>query len=239
MVIPLMARKYKTDNDWLNGSGFLACINSETYLVTVAHLCDQELAPRSDWSLWPDNIFLADTEDVDVEDGLPLRKEQFALFIEGHKGKRVPKFKYLLRPERPGTIADIILLPLQPEDLVVKMYSSFNLPADRGPHEPGAVVNQLGRRNEFPDLSVTKHNCTQQAGPLRFIRPEGQPGDSGGPVVSASGLLLGMNVGSHVQLPNEGMAMSPEAIEALATSIRGVAKDWPQFESAGSTSTQL
>ncbi len=180
----------------------------------------------------------ADVVGVDEEDGLPTRIDTFGLFIEGHKGKRVPRFKYQIRHDRPGTIADIILLPLQQEDLVVKMYVSFDLPAGKGPHQPGAVVNQLGRRDEFPALSVTQHHSTQMAGPLRFMAPEGQEGDSGGPVISSTGLLLGMNVGSHFQLLQEAMLMSPEAIESVATAVRGAAKDWPQFGSGSPASTQ-
>ncbi|WP_160667949.1 hypothetical protein [Pseudarthrobacter sp. ATCC 49987] len=233
-----MARKYSTADQWLHGSGFLARIHGSTFLVTVAHLGDCELAPRADWSLWPDSIFLADTVDVDEEDGLPKRIEEFVLFIEGHKGKRVPRFKYRLRQERPGTIADIILLPLQSDDRIVKMYSSFHLPVDKGDHQPGALVTQLGRRSEFPALSDTEHHSTLLDGPVRLMVPEGQEGDSGGPVINSGGLLLGMNVGSHVNYPNAAMLMSPEAIEALATAVRGVAKGWPQFAPQGPTPTQ-
>lgn len=238
MVAPLMAPKYGTADQWLFGSGFLVRINGEIFLVTVAHLCDHQLAPSADWSLWPDNIFLADTADVDEDDGCPKRMEKFDLFFEGHKGKRVPRFKYLLRQERPGTIADIILLRLQSDDRIVKMYSSFDLPADKGEHEPGAVVTQLGRRSEFPALSVTEHRFTLKDGPVRLMVPEGQEGDSGGPVVSSTGLLFGMNVGSHVNFPEAAMLMSPEAIESLAEAVRGVAKRWPQFESGGPTPPQ-
>lgn len=238
-VAPLMALKYGTDDKWVVGSGFLARINGEIFLVTVAHLGDPELAPRADWSLWPDNIFLTDTVDMDEEDGLPKRIEKFDLFIEGHKGKRVPRFKYLLRQERPGTMADLILLPLQSDDRIMKMYSCFDLPADIGAHEPDAEVTQLSRRrNKFPALSVTTHKSKEQAGPARFMFPEGEKGDSGGPVISSTGLFLGMNIGSHENLPDEAMLMSPEAVVALATAVRGVAKDWPQFGSQHPTPQQ-
>lgn len=232
MVVPLRALRYKTTGHWAVGSGFLARIDSEIFLVTVAHLADPELAPRDDWSLWADAMFLTDVVDVDDEDGLPKRIAKFDLFIEGHKGKRVPRFKYQSRPERPGTIADIILLPLQPDDLVVKMYRIFDLPAESGPHQPGAVVTQLGRRVvKFPALSVTTRESKEQAGPARIIFPAGEDGDSGGPVISSSGLFLGMNVGSPENRLQDAMLMSPEAVVALATAVRGVAKDWPQFSS--------
>lgn len=238
MVAPLMAPKYGAADQWLFGSGFLVRINGEIFLVTVAHLGDHQLAPSADWSLWPDRIFLADTADVDEADGLPKRVAPFDLFFEGHNGKRVPRFKYLLRQERPGTIADIILLPLQSDDRIVKMYSSFDLPADKGDHEPGAVVTQLGRRSEFPALSVTEHRLTLKDGPVRLMVPEGQAGDSGGPVIDSVGLLLGMNVGSHANFPEAAMLMSPEAIESLAEAVRGVAKGWPQFGSGSPTTPQ-
>jgi hypothetical protein len=228
IVIPLMAARSKPGK-WRHGSGFLVRTDGQLFLVTAAHLADYDLAPRSDWSLWSKEIFLADTIEVDTDDGLPKRIASFELFFEGHKGKRVPKFRYVLRPERPGTIADIILVPVQQEDLVVQKYSSFDLPQDRGPHQPGAVVTQLGRRNDFPALSVTQHCSTQQAGPVRLMKPPGEDGDSGGPVLDATGLLLGMNVGSHELRLDEAMLMSPEAIESVSKAARGVATDWPDF----------
>ncbi|MDP9890801.1 hypothetical protein [Pseudarthrobacter enclensis] len=130
----------------------------------------------------------------------------------------------------PGIIQDIIMLPLQPDNLIVKMYTSFDLPTDSATYEAGATVTMLGRRNEFPALSVSEHFLTYQAGPARYMIPEGQPGDSGGPVVSSGGLLVGMNIGSHSALPGQAMLISPEAIESVATAVNGDAKYWPRFE---------
>ena len=234
-VIPLMATRPETGQT-LYGSGFLVAVDGQLFLATVAHLADYDLAPRSEWQLWSSEIFLADTAEIDSEVGLPKRLASFELFIEGHKGKRVPRFRYVLRQDRPGTIADIVLIPVQQGDLVTHTYATFDLPQGKGDHQPGAVVTQLGRRSEFPALSVTEHVSTDHAGPVRFMKPEGQEGDSGGPVLNAAGLLVGMNVGSHKQRLDEAMLMSPEAIESVSKAVRGVAVDWPDFEPAGAPS---
>lgn len=239
MVAPLTALKKDVDTV-LFGSGFLVRVNGEVFLATVAHLGDAVLAPRSDWSLWADSIFLVDSAAVDTGTGSYTPIEVFPLFFEGYKGKRIPRFKYFLRQEKPGTIADIILLPLQDSARIVGMYHCFDLPADRGNHEYGSEVTQLGRRNEFPALSVAKHRSHLSEGPVRLMIPETQEGDSGGPVINSDGLLVGMNVGSHAKFPEAAMLMSPESIEALAAAVHGIVKDWPQFETdTQATSTEF
>ncbi|MDP9890802.1 hypothetical protein [Pseudarthrobacter enclensis] len=60
MVAPIMALNHSTDSSPTIGSGFLAQLDGEIFLVTVAHLGDPVLAPRADWSLWPDKLLLAD-----------------------------------------------------------------------------------------------------------------------------------------------------------------------------------
>ncbi|WAH96191.1 hypothetical protein [Arthrobacter sp. MMS18-M83] len=157
---------------------------------------------------------------------------ELSLFDLGPGGERLPRFKYAHRPEAgvPGIIQDIILLPIQEDDYMATLYRIFDLPAERGEHEFGATVTMLGRRNEFPELSAVQHTLTIQGGPARYMVPEGQEGDSGGPVVTARGLLIGMNVGTHKQLPGHAMLISTEAIEAVATSVDGNTNDWPTAE---------
>ncbi len=228
MVVPLMA---PVKDAWTAGSGFLARISGELFLVTTAHIGDRELAPRAEWSLWPDSIYLADTVEVDQEDNLPKRIASFELFTEDSDARRIPLFKYHLRQDRPGRIADIILLPIPPDHPVAELYSDFDLPANIGDHEVGAAVTMLGRKvSTFPSLVVTPGFTTMQAGPLRFMIPEGEEGDSGGPVTNGRGQLLGMNVGSHENLPSQAMLMSPETIVAVASAVEGVAEDWPEFK---------
>lgn len=222
MVIPLVSPRFESDG-YSFGSGFLLRINSQNYLVTVAHLANFQLAPSGDWSLWQDQLSLVDESCRIVR--------SLMLFDEDHEGKRVPRFKYSWRSDPSGSIQDIILLPLQSDDPLLKTYSTFDLPTDRANHELGARVTMLGRRNEFPALSAAEHFLTFQAGPARFMTPEGLPGDSGGPVVTSSRLLLGMNVGTHRDFPGQGMLISTEGIEAIAAAVNGVAEAWPRFES--------
>ncbi|MGN5734576.1 hypothetical protein [Arthrobacter psychrochitiniphilus] len=230
VVAPLLTLVPGTDKARF-GSGFFVRIEGEVFLTTTAHLCDFELAPRAEWDVWAKQIFLIDASG-------PLGEEEmttlanFELFTPNHDNERVPRFKYLLRAERPGTIADLILIPIQTDNPVLDMYDTFDLPADIGAHMAGEMVTQLGRRSDFPALSVAQHYSTQSAGPVRIMFPNGQEGDSGGPAIDKGGNLVGMNVGSHVNLPDHAMLMSPEAIVALAASVNGVAPNWPQFAPA-------
>ncbi|MBP2266314.1 hypothetical protein J3A64_001778 [Pseudarthrobacter sp. PvP004] len=218
------------NSEWVGGSGFLALIDHELFLVTTAHIGDRDLAPRADWREWPDRIFVGHTVLVDQEDGLPKRIASFELFFEDSELQRIPRFKYQLREDMPGRMADIILLPLGQEVQLEQTYRFFDLPAEIGDHRPGAPVTLVGRpTSTFPQLVATTGHATVQAGPLRLMFPAGQDGDSGAPVINAQGLLLGMNVGSHVNAMDQAMLLSPEAIVALASSVDGVALEWPQF----------
>lgn len=210
------------------GCGFLANIGGQTYLVTAAHLANHQLTPTGDWSVWADKIFLVD--DAPVKNEEFKRLSEFPLFIEGNRGKRVPRFKYSWRHERPNSIMDLIMLPIDSKDPIATLYSGFHLPADKGAHDPGAEVTMLGRpRDGFPDLNVRTHHLTVERGIARHMEPMTRQGDSGGPVVNASGHLVGMAFGGdHPDVPG-ALLLSTEAIEAIATAVRGVVPGWPQY----------
>ncbi|WP_073708040.1 serine protease [Glutamicibacter sp. 0426] len=222
LVVPLMAFPSGENKEPLGGSGFLVTCNGEKYLVTAAHLANHQLAPSSDWSLWSNELILVDQSIRPVE--------IYQLFYEGHKGKRVPRFKYYLREDRENSIADLILVPVENSSVIARTYESFDLDQEMGSYEPDIEVLMLGRPTEgFPALSVVSHTTKDAHGPLRFMAPDAAEGNSGGPAISLSGELLGMNVGSHVQRPNEAMLMSPESIRSLTQAQRGKADEWPKF----------
>lgn len=211
------------------GSGFLVRVNNEIFLATVAHLADPILAPRSDWTKWSEEIHLVNPTSGTDGGAIDLI-ETYPLFTEDLRGQRSPVFKYHLREDKHGTIVDAILIPVPHGSHLKSSYQHFDLPNDIGSHRPLTEVLQLGRRDEFPALNVSHHLSTTSSGPLRFAAPEGRSGDSGGPAVDLDGHLLGLNVGSHAQAPEQAMMMSPEAIEAIANSKDGVAPNWPQFQ---------
>lgn len=229
MVVPLMAPGYMTNESFNIGSGFLARINDCLYLVTVAHLADYVLSPRADWTLWPDNIWLVNPEIPFAQGSTPTTVKNYPLFAMSYEGKKVPRFKYVLRtePERQGEIQDVILLPILANDPIVKLYDPFDLPSDSGAFSVGAKVTMLGRRRPFPALSAVEHTLTQDSVLVRYMEPEGANGDSGGPVVTSTNQLLGINIGTHINIPG-AMLMSTEAIAYVATSIRGNGGDWPR-----------
>ncbi|NYG16104.1 hypothetical protein BJ956_000623 [Arthrobacter psychrochitiniphilus] len=221
MVAPLIAAG-QTAVDLQSGSGFLVRIDGQIYLTTAAHLCDFVLAPRSDWSLWPEHVSLVSTSHTGTGSGTPQPIESYPLFVLGHGNKLVPSFKYVLAPDRTELVVDMILIPVQSDSLVASTYKCFELPSSLGPHETGEAAIQLGRRGDFPALSATHHLQTVGRGPVRHMYPKGQPGDSGGPVIDSRGRLLGMNMGTHVERPDEAMLMSTDLIVATASSRRGV-----------------
>lgn len=222
LVVPLMSFPSGKNKNPMVGSGFLITYKGEKYLVTAAHLANYQLAPSSDWSLWSNELIL-------VDQSLAL-VEIYQLFYEEHKGIRVPRFKYYLREDRENSIADLILVPVEKSSVIARTYVSFDLDQEIGTYEPDTEVLMLGRPAEgFPRLSVVSHTSKDAQGPLRFMTPDAAEGNSGGPVVSLLGELLGMNVGSHVQRPNEAMLMSPESIRALTQAQRGKAEEWPKF----------
>jgi hypothetical protein len=124
-VAPLIADRPDSP-DSVIGCGFLANIGEQTYLVTVAHLANYQLRPTDDWSVWADKIFLV--SDASGKNGEIERLSEFSLFIEGNRGKRVPRFKYSCRHERPNEIMDLIMLPVDPNDLIARLYKGFQLP---------------------------------------------------------------------------------------------------------------
>jgi hypothetical protein len=232
-VAPLVADKPESAES-VAGCGFISNIAGQNYLVTVGHLANNQLRPTGDWTKWADKIHLVD--EVSGNNGEIKRLGEFPLFFEGNRGKRVPRFKYSWRHERPNEIMDLIMLLVDSSDPIAQRYSAFQLPADKGAHQSGAEVSMLGRpRAGFPSLSVTTHRLTVERGIARHMEPMTREGDSGGPVVDSSGLLVGMNFGGdHPEVPG-ALLFSPEAIEAIAASVRGVVPGWPQYAPPSTT----
>ena len=219
-------------------SGFLVRIDGQIYLVTAAHLADYGNAPTGDWSKWSDTIYLVD-EAVGADGNFERFLASFDLFHEGTDGSRAPRFKFAWwQGDDPNAIMDIILLPLTADELIVEMYDIFELPRDRGNYEDSAPVTMLGRRVPgFPALSVGNHHLTTQRFLVCHMMPQAQVGESGGPVISSAGLLLGMNFGVHTEIPG-AMLFSTETIESIATAENGFVEGWAPYQPEASPGPQ-
>jgi hypothetical protein len=217
MVAPLAALQHDGKDYW-TGSGFLVQIDGQIYLVTAAHLMNGEKDQTDDWSQWVNEITLVD-ESLRAVSRVPV------FDVDGN-GTKVPRFLFGRPQDAPGRIMDIILLPLSPEEAMSSMSTIFALPSSRATYKLGDEVTMLGRRDPWPNLSVAKHVLTDQAGAVLYMHPEGQQGDSGGPVVCSTGLLVGMNYGGQNSLRPGAILISAELIEKISTAVNGFIGGW-------------
>lgn len=105
---------------------------------------------------------------MNQEDNLPKRIASFELFDEDSELRRVPRFKYHLREDMPGRMADIILLSLGPEVQLEQPYRIFDLPAEIGDHRQGAPVTMIGRRRAL-FLSSSPRRVTPRCRPVPSV----------------------------------------------------------------------
>ncbi|SEJ78435.1 Trypsin-like peptidase domain-containing protein [Arthrobacter sp. yr096] len=194
------------------GSGFLVQIESQIYLVTVAHLATGGTSQTDDWTLWADEITLHNDEQAVLASS--------RLFDVESDGTKVPRFKYARSSDVPKQIADVILLPLESTDDMASMSQIFPLPAP-ALTAVGQPVVAVGRR-PWPTLTTSDHEVVGLWNGMVRIKPPVQPGYSGGVLLTPSGALLGINYGTdNPMVPGEGLAMAAGLIVAMHNSSEG------------------
>lgn len=199
------------------GSGFLVQIDSQTYLVTVAHLATGDNKQTDEWNLWADVITLHNEDQVSLA--------STSLFDVDDAGTRTPRFKYARTSDEPGVIIDMILLPLASTDTLANMSKVFPLPA-AAPTGVGHPAVAVGRR-PWPTLTTTSHEVTGAWNGMLRIKPPVQSGYSGGVLLNPSGALLGLNYGAENPLaPGEGLVMTAGVILAMHNSSEGFVQGW-------------
>lgn len=203
------------------GSGFLVQVDSQIYLVTVAHLATGVETQTDEWNLWADVITLHNEKQVTLASA--------PLFDVDAAGTRVPRFKYARTSNEPGVLADVILLPLESTDAMASMSKIFPLPAP-APTGVGRPVVAVGRR-PWPMLATSDHEVTGAWNGMVRIKPPVQRGYSGGVLLTPSGELLGINYGADNPLvPGEGLAMTAGTILAMHNSSEGFVHGWDYTE---------
>lgn len=208
-----MAASVGADGSYNIGAGFLATFANQTYLITVAHLATGQVSQSDDWGMWADEVHYAPSgQSAQV---LPL-------FDLGSFGERRPRFKFLRAEDAPNILMDVIMLPLQQADLLFEAADAFDLPREWAPtYVPGQDVHMVGYQ-PWPEVKVQSHLLIEP-GPVHLVHPPQTRGFSGGPVVDANGLLVGMPFGTEgPSCSGRGQLVAAPLIGRIANSVNGV-----------------
>lgn len=199
-------------------------------MATAAHIANYQEDQMAEWSKWSGELHLVDENRVS--------RASVRLFDET-SGARTPLFKYLRATNEPGRILDLILLPLSPGDPMASMSKIFVLPDEKATYGLDDKVLMFGRRDPWPHLNVSTHRVTVPDPAIMHMEPEGKSGDSGGPVLTAGGSLVGMNYGHDNPGGAPGaMVILSELIEIAATTSDGYVNGWSYQQPVAQTGIQ-
>lgn len=214
IVIPLSSVRPNGD-DATVGTGFLVNIAGEVYLTTVAHLATGVLDQFDDWQNWSSEINLQD-ENNNILARVPL-------FGEDRSGLRVPLFKYGRMTSDHNRLLDLILVLLSADQLKATTSATLELPAPVTSHAGDEVVI-VGCR-DWPKINSGRYilEGTSADNVLLYINPPSEKGESGGPLLTLSGGLLGINYGAdNPSVPGMGLVLNAAIITLLATATNGI-----------------
>lgn len=215
IAIPLAAATPNPD-ELMVGTGFLVEISGHSYLTTAAHILTGVLAQRDHWSSW--------SKEINIYDGHKNLLTRISLFTE-KEGAQVPAFHYGRTTDDHHRLLDLIMLPLTDRQLE-------EIKSDRIPLPESLATSQIGDslllagcpRDSWPQSTETEHTLIG-ASPdhlVLHIAPEAQEGSSGGPLLTRSGKLLGINYGADNPLaPGAGLALTAAFLRELPQSNDG------------------
>ncbi|MCX2748083.1 hypothetical protein OOZ51_09695 [Arthrobacter sp. MI7-26] len=213
-VIPVSAA-LPNGKGTMGGTAFFVQVAGQVYLTTAAHVATGTESQSDTWPTWADALNLHD-EERNLLATVPL-------FATGADGLRTPIFKYGRTTTEPGILLDLILIPLTSEHLKVTDAEVFQLPAlvtTCG----GEEVSIAGCR-EWPKINTqnyTLRGASSGDNLMLYIDPPSQRGESGGPLLTKSGGLLGVNYGAdNPQVPGTGLVISASYILHLASAVDG------------------
>ncbi|MGP9033424.1 hypothetical protein ACT17S_10185 [Glutamicibacter mysorens] len=203
-VFPLKALSPDGDGSFNVGTGFLISVDNQVYLVTVAHLATGKVSQTDDWTLWADQIQYAPTGTSETV---------MSLFDVGTFGNRRPRFKFLRAHDIPSVLVDMILLPLDPDDLILNASEIFHLPVDLvNDLIPGQTLYMVGCA-PWPEKKVQLHSLVMPD-VVHLVEPPQTDGFSGCPVVDGEGLLVGMAYGTvDSETVNHGQVLAAQLFE--------------------------
>lgn len=198
------------------GTGFIVQIGGETYLTTVAHLATGATDQFDDWPNW--------SSEINIQDGEKNILAQVPLF-DGDRGEgRVPLFKYGRTTSEPRQLLDLILVPLSADYLHAASSKVFLLPP---PIPAAAQVGDkaviVGCRN-WPRITTESYSLAGSSSDqvVIHIDPPSRVGESGGPLLTPAGGLLGINYGDgNAYAPGMGLVLNAACIDWLHTAKNG------------------
>lgn len=204
------------------GAGFLVQVDGQAYLTTVAHIATSGAHDQfDDWPNWSNEINIQD------EQGNLLAR--VPLFEEDASGMRVPLFKYGRTTDDPQRLLDLIMVPLATDHLKAVKSEAFLLPESLASAQIGDEVVIVGCR-EWPKIKTERYTLkgASTGSVVFYTEPPSQKGESGGPLLTSSGGLLGINYGGdNPQAPGTGLILTAAFFTLLPAAengyIRGLA----------------
>lgn len=212
MTTPVIPTYTEPQGNEVNvGSSFLAAVDGEPYLLTSAHLSTMS-HPTPRWEDWPRRIILRH----------PGGQVTVDLFL-GADGSRVPVFGYAKYPAPSEGMADVIWLKLAgpfAEALPVLTYSYVVHSVDPCVEVDGILTAYGYPASAVPWPRIPADTCAgaaaERTGLMLLANLRSEVGYSGGPVLTESGALAGMLIGS-----NDAGAAQIVPADTLHSSITG------------------
>jgi hypothetical protein len=200
------------------GSGFLAWLQGETLLVTVAHHATGLNSNTDVWADWMPRLHVPMGPAPSPGQPIPVHPSPIELFELTAEGKRVPRFRYVRPAGTPGFVADVIAVPVQDTWDWTANVPVIDLDAiDGGPSTGQSAVVwgfPVGVGDQWPSRRSVSGPTVGLSGPgpaLLLIDMQVTVGFSGAPVFVDDGRFVGMAIGesndgkSHAQLLTPGI----------------------------------
>lgn len=186
---PLSAQTVGSDSEaWTIGTGFFAASAGQVWLLTAAHV-PIEAQPHSDWTKWPQRLWLH-----------PTSKSKTPLELFQANG--LPLFRYV---EDESGMADFMAMMVLPSAFlnggILARYAVFDLAQAAEPHAGLAVTiagyPHVEEKWPYDPVKLMTGEAVGFNEGLVEISTKPIKGFSGGPAFVAGERLVGMTIGSE------------------------------------------
>lgn len=224
-VVPIVAPR---GTELTGGSGFLAEVDGETFLVTVAHHATGLNRNPEDWATRTPRVHVPMGPAPAPGAPIPVHSSPIELFDYTEGGTRVPRFRYVRPSWTPGFMTDVILRPLHASWDSAANFSVVHLNGGDGGPTPGQSANAWG----YPvDVVTAWPRRTATHGPVVALSGRGpalllidmkvNEGFSGAPVFVDDGRFVGMVIGETDDGASHAQILTPGIIRSAASDPGG------------------